>query len=112
MLVVFAIILVALALFVTEPVPIDVTAIVVLVALVALEPWTGVTPADERSGFASPATVTVLAMFVLSEGVRRTGVVSRIGRGIADRFGDSPFGQLADSPAARPALATTRPSSR
>ena len=95
MLVVFAVILVALALFVTEPVPIDITAIGVLVALVVLEPWTGVTPADGVSGFASSATVTVLAMFVLSEGVRRTGVVNIIGRKIADRFGESPGGQLA-----------------
>jgi di/tricarboxylate transporter len=95
MLVVFAVILVALLLFVAEPVPIDITAIGVLVALVVLEPWTGVTPAEGVSGFASSATVTVLAMFVLSEGVRRTGVVNIIGRAIADRFGDSPFGQLA-----------------
>ncbi len=95
MLVVFAVILVALALFVAEPVPIDITAIGVLVSLVVLEPWTGVTPADGVSGFASSATVTVLAMFVLSEGIRRTGVVNIIGREIAERFGESPFGQLA-----------------
>jgi di/tricarboxylate transporter len=95
MLVVFAVILVALVLFVAEPVPIDITAIGVLVSLVVLEPWTGVTPADGVSGFASSATVTVLAMFVLSEGIRRTGVVNIIGREIAERFGESPFGQLA-----------------
>ncbi|WP_411715601.1 SLC13 family permease [Natronomonas sp.] len=94
MLVVFAIILVALVLFVTEPVPIDVTAIGVLVALVILEPWTGVTPEQGVSGFASSATVTVLAMFILSEGIRQTGVVNIIGRKIAERFGESPFGQL------------------
>jgi di/tricarboxylate transporter len=95
MLVVFGVILAALVLFVTEPVPIDITAVGVLVALVVLEPWTGVTPTDGLSGFASTATVTVLAMFVLSEGIRRTGVVNRIGKAIAERFGDSPFGQLA-----------------
>jgi len=95
MLIVFAVILVALVLFVAEPVPIDITAIGVLVSLVVLEPWTGVTPADGVSGFASSATVTVLAMFVLSEGIRRTGVVNIIGREIAERFGESPFGQLA-----------------
>ncbi|WP_336135910.1 SLC13 family permease [Natronomonas amylolytica] len=94
MLVVFAVILVALVLFVTEPVPIDITAIGVMVALIVLEPWTQVSPADGVSGFASSATITVLAMFVLSEGIRRTGVVNIIGRKIADRFGDSPFGQL------------------
>ncbi|MFW5964336.1 MAG: SLC13 family permease, partial [Natronomonas sp.] len=95
MLVVFAVILVALALFVAEPVPIDITAIGVLVSLVVLEPWTGVTPTDGVSGFASSATITVLAMFVLSEGIRRTGVVNIIGREIAERFGESSFGQLA-----------------
>jgi Na+/H+ antiporter NhaD/arsenite permease-like protein len=94
MLVVFGIILVALVFFVTEPVPIDITAIGVLIALVVLEPWTGITPEQGVSGFASSATVTVLAMFVLSEGIRRTDVVTVIGRKIADRFGESPFGQL------------------
>ena len=94
MLVVFAVILVALLFFVVEPVPIDITAIGVMVALIVLEPVTGVTPEEGVSGFANPATITVLAMFVLSEGIRRTGVVNIIGRRIADRFGDSPFGQL------------------
>ena len=94
MLVVFVIILVALVFFVTEPVPIDVTAIGVLVALVVFEPWTQVTPADGVSGFASSATITVLAMFILSEGIRRTGVINIIGTKIAERFGESPFGQL------------------
>lgn len=94
-LVIFAIIAVAVVLFVTEPVPLDVTAIGVLVALIALEPWTGVTPADGISGFSSPATITVLAMFILSEGIRRTGVISVIGKQIARRFGDSPTKQLA-----------------
>lgn len=93
--VIFAIIAVAVVLFVTEPVPLDVTAIGVLVALIALEPWTGVTPTDGISGFSSPATVTVLAMFILSEGIRRTGLISVIGRQIATRFGDSPNKQLA-----------------
>jgi di/tricarboxylate transporter len=95
MLVVFAIILVALLFFVAEPVPIDITAIGVMVALIVLEPWTQVTPAQGVSGFASSATLTVLAMFVLSEGIRQTGVINIIGEEIADRFGHSPFGQLA-----------------
>ena len=94
MVVVFAVVLAALVLFVAEPVPIDITAIGVLVALVVLEPWTGVTPAQGVSGFASSATITVLAMFVLSEGIRRTGVVNIVGERIAERFGQSPFGQL------------------
>ena len=93
-LVLFAIVLVALALFVTEPVPIDITAIGVMVALIVLEPWTQVDAATGVGGFSSSATVTVLAMFVLSEGIRQSGLINRIGAWIADRFGDSPFKQL------------------
>ena len=94
MLVVFGIVAVALVLFVWEPIPIDVTAIAVMATLLALGERLGLTVADALSGFSSPATVTVLAMFVLSEGVRRTGVISVLGKAIADRYGDSPFKQL------------------
>ncbi|AGN01697.1 arsenite transport protein [Salinarchaeum sp. Harcht-Bsk1] len=94
MLVVFGIVLAALVLFVWEPVPIDVTAIAVLVALVALGDWTELTIEEGLSGFSSPATIAVLAMFILSEGIRRTGLVSVIGREIADRYGNSPIKQL------------------
>ncbi|MGZ0747415.1 SLC13 family permease [Haloparvum sp. AD34] len=93
-LLVFAIIAVALVLFVTEPLPIDVIAIAVLFALVVLEPWTGVDPATGVSGFSSSATLTVLAMFILSEGIRQSGLVNIVGAEIADRYGHSPFKQL------------------
>jgi di/tricarboxylate transporter len=95
MLVVFAIIVVALVLFVVEPVPIDIVAIGLIVALVVFEPWTQIGPTEGLSGFASTATITVLAMFVLSEGVRQTGVVKLIGDRIVGLTGDSPRKQLA-----------------
>ena len=79
MAVVFALVAVALVLFVTEATSPDVTAIGVLVALAVLEPVTGVGTADAISGFASPATVTIIAMYMLSEGVQRTGIVDRLG---------------------------------
>jgi di/tricarboxylate transporter len=41
-------------------------------------------PTDGVSGFASTATVTVLAMFILSEGIRRTGVLRRVGNRIVE----------------------------
>jgi di/tricarboxylate transporter len=80
MLIVLAIVAVAVVLFVLEPVPIDVTALLVLVLLVLLEPWTQIGPLEAVSGFSNPATITVLAMLILSEGVRRTGVVESLGR--------------------------------
>jgi len=77
--VVFLLILVVLVAFITEVVPNDVTAISVVAALVVLEPWTGVGSRAAISGFANPATVTIIAMYMLSAGVQNTGVVERLG---------------------------------
>lgn len=74
-LIVFGLALLAAFLFATGWLPVEITALGVAVLLVAASPWTGVSPGDAISGFSSPATVTVLAMFILSEGVRRTGAV-------------------------------------
>ncbi|WP_435359626.1 SLC13 family permease [Haloarchaeobius sp. DFWS5] len=79
MLVVFAVTLAALVLFLTEVVSPDVTALAVLVSLVVLEPWTQVDAETAILGFASSATVTIMAMYMLSEGVQRTGVVEWLG---------------------------------
>ncbi|MFB6205920.1 MAG: SLC13 family permease, partial [Haloglomus sp.] len=99
MLTVFAIIVVALVLFATEPIPIDMTAIGVMVTLMILGTagplnLTGVTPQEGISGFASGATITVLAMFVLSAGIQRTGVIQILGAKLTDLTGDSESRQL------------------
>jgi di/tricarboxylate transporter len=95
MLVVFAILGLALVLFITEVLPIDVTAIILLVLVVVLSPWTGVGPEAGLSGFASQATITVLAMFILSEGIRRTGVLRMLGDAISRVTRGKPRRQLA-----------------
>ncbi|HKJ59928.1 MAG TPA: SLC13 family permease [Halobacteriales archaeon] len=77
--VVFGIIAVAIVLFVTEALPADTTAVAVIVSLVVLEPWTGIVPSEALSGFANPATITVVAMYVLSGGIQSTGVVEHLG---------------------------------
>ncbi len=84
MLVVLGIIAAVLVLFISEIIPIDITALGTMVAVILLEPWTGVGPSDGVSGFASTATVTVLAMFILSEGIRRTGVLRHVGNRIVE----------------------------
>jgi len=84
MFVVLGVVGLVLALLVVELLPIDVTALGAMVLVVILEPWTGVGPSDGLSGFASPATITVLAMFILSEGIRRTGVLRAIGTRIVE----------------------------
>ncbi|ELY93754.1 SLC13 family permease [Natrialba taiwanensis] len=94
MVVVFLIILGAIILFVTEWLPIDVTAIAIMVTLIILEPWTQITPAEGISGFSSSATITVLAMLILSAGISQTGIVQIIGRKISAFVGDSLHKQL------------------
>ncbi|MFC6768045.1 SLC13 family permease [Natrinema soli] len=89
MLVVFGVVVLALVLFLTERLPIDVTAILLIVVLVVLEPWTGVDPETGISGFANEATITVLAMLILSGGISRTGIVQELGRRMAAFAGES-----------------------
>ncbi len=95
MLVVFALIALALFLFATEWFPIDVTAIIVMVLLMVLEPWTQVSAQEGISGFSSPATITVLAMLILSTGINRTGIVQLLGRKMASFAGTDQRKQLA-----------------
>lgn len=74
---VFAILLASVLLLVTEIVPMEVTALLVLGAAAV----TGlVSPAEAISGFSSPAVVTVWAVFILSGGLTQTGVANIIGR--------------------------------
>ena len=76
---VLVIVMLAVALFVTERLRVDLVALLVLVSLVV----TGLlTPAEALSGFSNPAVVTVWAVFILSGGLSRTGVASKIGHQI------------------------------
>ena len=77
---IFALIGLAVVLFVWERVSFDVTAVILLSALLL----TGIlTPEEGFSGFSNPATITIGAMFVLSEGLYRTGALN----GVGDYFG-------------------------
>ncbi len=67
---------VALVLFWSERVPFDVTSVIVMTVLMV----TGIlTPREGLSGFSNEATLTIAAMFVLSEGMRRTGALAVVG---------------------------------
>ena len=67
---------------------------VALIAMAAL-PFTGVVSVNETiAGFANPNIVLIGAMFVIGEGLARTGVARRIGDWLATRGGDSPTRQL------------------
>jgi di/tricarboxylate transporter len=73
---VLGILLVALVLFITEVLRMDVVALLVLAVLAA----TGMVDADDAlSGFSNPAVITVWAMFILSDGLTRTGIADILG---------------------------------
>ena len=66
----------AVFLMITEKIPVDVTAIGIMVVLMLTRI---LTPAEAVAGFANPAVVTVGAMFLVSRAMMRTGVVGYIG---------------------------------
>jgi di/tricarboxylate transporter len=74
---VMALIAVAMALFASEKVRVDLVALLLLAALVSLGI---VSPAEALSGFSNEATVTVAAMFALSIGIERSGALEPLSR--------------------------------
>lgn len=73
---VFILLGVALFLFSTDYVSFDIAAIIIMASLLL----SGILkPAEGLAGFSNPATLTVAAMFILSEGLRRTGLLNKLG---------------------------------
>jgi len=84
--VVLVITLVALVLFVTDKFPMDFTALAVMVSLMLF----GVVNVEEGlSGFSHPATITVLALLILSIGLQSTGFVYHLSNNIVKYTGKS-----------------------
>ena len=76
MLIVLGMIILAVILFASEKIPVDLTAILVMSILLL----TGIITAQEGvSGFSNSATVTVGAMFILSGALKKTGAVNYLG---------------------------------
>lgn len=84
---VIGILALSLTLFVLEKPRVDVVALLVLIATVLLGL---VSPEAAFAGFASPAVVTVWAVFIVSGGITRTGVADMIGNGMVGLVGDRP----------------------
>lgn len=75
------ILIAALVLLATEWLPVDLTAIGIMVALML----SGIlTPLEAVAGFANPAVITVAAMFMVSRGMIRTGAVGYIGQKVIE----------------------------
>ena len=85
--IVLTLLAVVVVLFATEKLPVDLVALLAMSVLLL----SGIiTPAEGISGFSNTATVTVGAMFVLSEGLFKTGAVNFAGVGLA-RLGKRSF---------------------
>jgi di/tricarboxylate transporter len=83
---VLAVILVAVILFATEKLRVDIIALLVLLTL-ALSGI--VSPAEAFSGFSSPAVITVWAVYIVSAGLFKTGVADILGQKIIKIAGNS-----------------------
>jgi di/tricarboxylate transporter len=80
------ILLIAIILFATEWIPMDMVSLMVLLAV----GLTGlVTPEEAFSGFSNPAVITVAAMFVLGAGISHTGAISTLGEHLIRMTGHS-----------------------
>jgi di/tricarboxylate transporter len=76
-----ALLVVTVYLLISEKLPIDLTAIGIMVVLTL----SGLlTPAEAVSGFSNPAVITVGAMFLISRAMIRTGFVGVIGEKVVD----------------------------
>ncbi|HBE20640.1 MAG TPA: SLC13 family permease [Cyanobacteria bacterium UBA11149] len=67
-----AVVILSLVFFIAEWLPVDITAFGVMIVLILLKL---VTPEQGISGFSNSATITVMAMFILSAGIARTGAI-------------------------------------
>jgi di/tricarboxylate transporter len=72
----FVILIAALVLFLTDRLPSDLVALLVVVALGVTSV---LTPQEAFSGFSRSAVITIIAIFVLAEALQRTGVTEQVG---------------------------------
>jgi len=101
---VFVVIAAALYLFASEKLPLDITALLILITMMVIpllghSQWLldrGIdlesafpTVSEGLSGLSSTATVTVLAMFILSAGIQRSGLIHVLGKQLFPLVGNS-----------------------
>ena len=86
MMLVFGILAVAVVFLVSEWLPMEVVALLVLgsVAITGL-----VDPLSALAGFSNPAVITVWAVFILSSGLTKTGVANWVGKMVLNLSGKS-----------------------
>lgn len=78
-------------LFIVEWLPVDITAIGIAVLLMLLGL---ITPEEGIAGFSNSATITVMAMFVLSAAIERTGAIQTVSEFLQEKGGQNPTRQI------------------
>ncbi len=86
--IVLTLLLIALVLFATEKIPIDIVTIMLVVGLVLTR---ALTPAEAFAGFGNDIVITIAGLFVLTGGLVKTGVVDVIGRRLHRISGGNEF---------------------
>jgi di/tricarboxylate transporter len=86
MLLVFALLLATIALFISDRLRMDVVAIILIIALML----TGLlSPAEALAGFGDPLVILIAALFVVGDGLFRTGVAFSVGNWLMGMAGTS-----------------------
>ena len=86
--IVLGLMVVALVLFSTERIPIEVVSLLLVMMLVL----TGTLTAGEAfAGFGNDIVITIAGLFILTGGLAKTGVVELVGRRLHRTAGDSEF---------------------
>jgi di/tricarboxylate transporter len=88
-------ILLLLVLFIFEPIPISLAALLVPIILTIFAQYSRLTTAEALAGFGNPAAITVMAMFVFSAGIQRSGAVQLLGNKISYLTAGQPRHQVA-----------------
>ena len=90
----FALLLGTLIVFALDRFPIDFVALSILAIVLVLGPILGVHSDEAISGFSNTATITVMAMFILSSGIERSGAVNVLARYLVQFAGKGEVRQL------------------
>lgn len=94
MAVVLGIVLFYVLLFIWEPIRLDLISLSIPLVLMLLQPWTMISRSEGLAGFSSTATITVLLLYVISDGIRRTGAIQLLGDALSSYFKGSETRQL------------------
>ncbi len=90
--IVLALLIIALVLFSTERIPIEVVSILLVMALVLTRTLTA---PEAFAGFGNDIVITIAGLFILTGGLAKTGVIELVGRRLHRTAGKSEFRMVA-----------------